>query len=270
MRPSLAAVAVALASLPLVAQERSADVILGDLATDYAHDPTARDLEIGFEVSGERFFLTVDSRDDGPHAITFERGFPDRPIVYWQLDLATLQRIDRGMTGESATSRARPDDPRPLVLRVGDGFPRFLLRRNGEFDDTLRRFKLHFFVRGQPEIVPIGRQHAVISHGAGVVGLAYAPRMSSFVVHLEPGEAANEEADLDTNPFDTLLVAIEGRVRARIGARPAVLEVGEAMLIPADVEHVFWNDFDEPFAGVMVLYGAWLNEPRPERAYPWW
>lgn len=252
------------------AQDDSAEALLRAFAEDYASDSTARDIEIGFDISGERFFMTVEAADEGPHDITFQAGFPDYPIVYWEMELDTLRRLDAGMTGETATSRARPDDPRLMVLGRTEGFPSYLLRRNGEFQSFLNSFKVHFFIRGVPEIVPITREHAVVSHGAGAVGLAYAPRMSVLVTLIDPGEAANLEEDLDTNPFDTLYVAVEGRVRARIGGVEAVLEEGHAMYIPADVEHVFWNDFDEPFSGLMVLYGPWLNEPAPERPYPWW
>ena len=254
----------------VIAAERDAEKILEEFAEDYAFDPTARDIEIGFDISGERFFLTVDARDKKPHAVSLVKGFPDYPIAYWQMDFTTLRRLDAGMTGETATARARPDDPRLMVLRLMEGFPRYLMRRNGEFTNYLNSFKIHFFIKGTPEIVPIGREHAVISHGSGAVGLAYAPRMSSFIVHISPGEISNEEEDLDTNPFDTLFVPIYGRARARIGGNDATLEQGQAMFIPADVEHVFWNDFNEPFAGVMIIYGPWLNEPQPERAYPWW
>ena len=252
------------------AQERDAETILRDFAGDYAFDPTAKDIEIGFDISGEQFFMTVKEMDEGPHEVTFQRGFPDYPIVYWEMEFSTLQRLEAGMTGETATSRSRADDPRLMVLRSTEGFPRYLLRRNQAFSNFLMSFKVHFFIKGTPEIVPISREHAIISHGTGILGLAYAPRMSSFMVMIEPGEQVNFEEDLDTNPFDTLFVAIEGRANARIGGNDAVFEAGHAMYIPADVEHVFWNDFDEPFTGVMVLYGAWLNESEPERPYPWW
>lgn len=266
----LAGLAVILPLQSVVARDGDAGTILRAYAEDYAHDPTARDIEIGFDVSGERFFMTVDRQEEGPHIITFETGFPDYPIMYWDMELDTLHRIEAGMTGETATQRSRADDARLMTLRLTEGFPRFLFRRNQELSSYLASFKVHFFIRGTPEIVPIGAQHAVTSHGTSIMGLAYAPRMSALIDIIQPGDAVNREEDLNTNPFDTLFVAVSGRTRARIGGNEVVFEEGHVMYIPADVEHVFWNDFDEPFTGVMVLYGPWLNESPPERAYPWW
>lgn len=255
---------------PAMAQERDAETILSEFAKDFAFDPTAKDIDIGFSISGEEFFLSVKTKEDGPHDIKFEKGFPDFSFVYWELELSTLKRIDAGMTGETATARSRADDPRLMVLRATEGFPRYLLRRNDEFNTYINSFKVHFFIKGIPEIISISREHTVMSHGAGGLGLAYAPRMSAFVDIIEPGEFVNLEEDLDTNPYDTLYVVLQGKIRARIGGNEAVFGEGQAMYIPADVEHIFWNDFDETFMGVMILYGPWLNESEPERPYPWW
>jgi len=261
-----------LAALMLAAgaHAQEAEAILSAFAEDYANDPTAEAIEIGFDVSGERFFLTVSPADSGPHVVTFDAGFPDQPIIYWEMSLDTLRRIEAGMTGETATQRGRAGDERLMVLRATSGFPAYLMRRNGAFQDMLNRFKVHFFIRGMPEIVPIGPEHSVGSHGTSVVGLAYQPRVSVVITNILPGDAVNEEEDLDANPFDSVFIATSGRVRARIGGVEAVLEEGHALYVPADVEHVFWNDFEEPYQGVMVLYGPWLNEPAPARPYPWW
>lgn len=252
------------------ATERDAETILREMAEDYAFDPTAKDFEIGFDISGEQFFITVIKNAEGPHEITFQKGFPDTAFIYWQMEMATLTRIDAGMTGETATQRSRAEDPRLMNLKASDEFPRYLLRRNSEFSNFLMSFKVHFFIKGTPEIIPIGPEQAVMSHGTGIIGLAYAPRMTAIIDIIEPGQKVNFEEDLDTNPFDTLFIAIEGKVNARIGGNDVVFEKGQAMYIPADVEHLFWNDFDEPFTGVMILYGVWLNESEPERPYPWW
>lgn len=254
---------------PLLAGEKTARSMLGAFAEDYALDPTAKNIDIGFKIDEESFFLRVVRRETQPHSVDFSVGFPDYPIVYWEMSLETLRLLDQGMTGETATSRARADDPRLMTLRSVEGFPRYLLRRNSEFTTFLNSFKVHFFAKGMPEIVPISSEFAVSSHGAGVVGLAYAPRVSIFVTLTDPGQEVNTEEGMDINPFDTVYVALSGRIRARVDGNDAILEAGHAMYIPADVSHQFWNDFDEPFSGVMVLYGPWLNESPPERAYPW-
>jgi quercetin dioxygenase-like cupin family protein len=247
-----------------------AEAILRSYAEDYATDPTAQSVEIGFDVSGQRFFLEVGRSDSGPHSIEFSSNFPeDRPIIYWEMSLDTLRRIEAGMTGETATQRGRASDDRLMVLRATPGFPGYLMRRNGAFQQMINAFKIHFFIKGRPEIVPIGPDYAVGSHGTRVIGLVYQPRVSVVVTNILPGDVVNEDSDLDTNPFGSVFIATSGRVRARIGDVDAILEAGHALFVPADVEHVFWNDFDEPYQGVMVLYGPWLNESPPERPYPW-
>jgi len=34
-----------------------------------------------------------------------------------------------------------------------------------------------------------------------------------------------------------------------------ILEEGNAYLIPAEVPHEFWNSFDQPGQGILILYG---------------
>lgn len=76
------AVLATTASFLNLADAGDAETILRSNAEDYAHDPTARDIEIGFDISGDRFFMVVEAQDTGAHPINFQRGIPDYPVIF--------------------------------------------------------------------------------------------------------------------------------------------------------------------------------------------
>ena len=170
----------------------------------------------------------------------------------------TLRRIDDGMTGETATNRARADDPRLMYLETTENYPEFLF--SGDFWTQLMEFKVHFFSRGIPEVVPLAAEFGVASHGVNIAGIHYAPGLSVFRVTILPDTTANAEDDLDTNPFETIWIATSGQADATIGGNTVLFTANNTLFIPAGVTHVATNPYDEPFESIMILFGDGLNE----------
>lgn len=240
------------------AADRTTEKILKDMARDYRHDATVEDFVVGFDVDGERWLLTAKRNESPPHKVELSSGFPDYPIAYWSMSAETLRRLDSGMTGETATQRARADDPRLMFLDRTENFPAFMF--SSEYWAQMMEFKVHFFAKGVPEIVPLGEEYAVDSHGARIAGIHYAPKLSVFWLHIRPGDKVNDEADMETNPFETIWIATKGKTKVLVDGKERDFEEGNVLFIPKDVTHKFWNPYESPMEGVMILFGPGLNE----------
>lgn len=251
---SLAAGAILALAVPTGAMpaERH-EAILKRFADDFRSDPTARDGKFGFEIDGKLWHVVVKTEKDRSATVELHRGFPQDPIFYFQMDGETLGRLDRGMTGETATARAHADDPYPLRTRVSDGFPRYLI--NEEFNRSVERLRLHFFARGLPEIIPLSVEHSRVSHDVQVIGLVYRPGLRTVWVSLLPGQHANADPADQANPFDTMFIGIRGQCSARVGGVEVKLRANHAILIPAEAPHEFWNKGSAPCEGLLVMYG---------------
>ena len=57
------------------------------------------------------------------------------------------------------------------------------------------------------------------------------------------------------NPFPSMLIATRGRSEAKIGGRTVTLQENEMMFIPAGVSHEFWNPYEEPAEGILLMFG---------------
>lgn len=237
------------------AQERSdsTETILRRFAEDYRSDPTARTGKFGFEVDGERWHVSVERRDAAPASVILLPGFPAEPIFYFATDRETLVKLDRGMTGETATARARAEDPYPLRTRTTEGFPRYLI--NDQFDRFVERLRLHFFSRGRPEIIPLALEHSRVSHDVQVVGLVYRPGLRTVWGAILPGQHANRGPEDSGNPWDTLLVGMKGTCSGRVGGVDVMIRANEVILIPAQATHEFWNTGSESCEFLLVMYG---------------
>lgn len=254
------ALAAAFALLAIANPDSAADAaeadprrILQSFVDDYVHDAFAAEVVFGFDVDGKRWHMRIERGETGFSGELLD-GFPDDPILYWELSGETLQRLDAGMNGETATARARADDPYPLQTRATDGFPRYLI--NQDLQDFLERLRLHFWTRGRPEVFPLGEKHARQSHGGNIVGLVYTEGMRTMWYQIAPGQHVNKDPADQTNPSHSLLIVTRDKAHCRFdGKEPVIIEEGNAYLIPGGMSHECWNDFDQPMEAVLIMYG---------------
>ena len=74
-------------------------------------------------------------------------------------------------------------------------------------------------------------------------------------VQIENGQHVNAEPRDQVNPFPSMLVITRGRTEAKIGGRQLTLHAKQTVLIPAGVSHEFWNPYDEPAEGILLMFG---------------
>jgi mannose-6-phosphate isomerase-like protein (cupin superfamily) len=231
----------------------SVDAILARFADDYAGDASlTQDITFGVFVGPEHWYVVASAAEEGrAAAVTVHRGVPPEPVFYFQLGYETLVAIDRGdMNALTAMVRGLASDPALMGTGAHPGF-----QPGPGFTRTMLDLSFHFWTRGTPEIIPFGEDHTRMVHGADAVVLYYEPGFRSGWFNLQPGQHANADPRLQVNPFPTLLIITEGVGRGRIGGRELELGSGHAVLIPAGVSHEFWNPFEAPVRGFLIMFG---------------
>lgn len=223
------------------------EAVLETYVADYAGDVTRWDQTFGIEVAGDWWTVTV-AGDDA----SLTRGQPSEPTYYYTItEEETLHAIDRGdfsmLTG---MVKAFSTDVTPTDLETMEGFepgPTFMTQVIPQV--------FHFWNRGLPEIVPYSEEQTLPSHGAHVVVLYYQPGFRSGWGYVAPGEHANEDPRSRTNPFPSLVVALEGSVTARIDGEDSTFSEGNFMLIPPGISHEFINEGTENFQFLLLMFG---------------
>jgi mannose-6-phosphate isomerase-like protein (cupin superfamily) len=227
--------------------------ILDSFVADFANDAYARPMHWGFEVDGIRSHMAVSRSEDGVLETAHIAGFPDRPILYWIMSEETLRRLDAGLNGETATTRARADDPYLLRTSATPGFPAYTV--NQSLNDFTEQLRLHFWTRGTPEIFELNRAASVLSHGGNVVGLVYGEDLRTVWYEIMPGQHVNEDPKDQVNDFNSLYIVTQGEAKAKFDGKLVKLEANKAYLIPAGMTHEFWNDGDASLEFVLIMYG---------------
>ncbi|MBA3609203.1 MAG: cupin domain-containing protein [Verrucomicrobiota bacterium] len=80
----------------------------------------------------------------------------------------------------------------------------------------------------------------IFAAGSGFRILDTTERSQSGLLTLEPGESSSEKPSVHKDS-DQTLVLLAGELKAEIGDEKAVLEDGDAVLVPAKTPHRFIN-----------------------------
>jgi len=52
----------------------------------------------------------------------------------------------------------------------------------------------------------------------------------------------------------SILIVVEGTLKARIGSEEVTLRGGEAVFVGPEVSHELWNDEEEPAVGILLMF----------------
>lgn len=231
----------------------SAEAILRSLADDYARDPslTRATFAVSLDTAAWWTVTAEPASEDREANVRLERGRPAEPSLVFWLHYPTLVQIHEGeINALTAGARGLASDPALLSFGATRGFT-----MTREAVATLQSVGFHFFTRGGPEIIPFDTTRTRRVHGTDAVLLYYQPGFRSGWFSMKPGQHANEDPRLQVNPFATLLVITKGRGAGRVGGREMELGEGHAVFIPAGTTHEFWNPFDEPVEGLLLMFG---------------
>jgi len=219
---------------------------------DYRSDPMLREATFGIEVDGKMWHVTArPGADSDSEKVELVAGAPPEPTFYFTMDRATLGKLDRGeMNPGTAMAKAFSTDVTPMDVAEMAGFT-----AGESFLDDLLKVTFHFWIRGNPEVIPFGDAYTRFTHGADAVILYYQPGLRSGWLSLKPGQHANEDPRSQTNPFPSMFVVTGGKGVAKIGGREIVVEEGQSLFVPPGVAHEFWNPYEAPMQVVLLMFG---------------
>jgi len=179
------------------------------------------------------------------------RGAPDDWDLAFALDCATLGRIVGGeLNALTAMGQARSSDPIPLRPDISD---RFAKRVDAAL--LFRRIAFHFWSPGFPEVVRFQERAARLVHGANAVVLFYDRDFRSAWFQVKPGMHMNEAKPERANEFPNAIIVVRGSLQARLDGTERTLREGEAVLIPAGVEHELWARPDQGAELIWLAFG---------------
>lgn len=241
-----------LANTSVHAQPTTSEMLL-EYAVDYAADVSLQTVTFGIQVDDNWWTVSTHVATEKAYGVAdIYAGKPPFPTFYFKLDAATLKQIyNRELNALTAMGKARATDVTPMDIDVMDGF-----EPQEGFLATALSVAFHFWTRDTPERIPFGGEYTRTVHGAQASVFYYQPGFRSAFFQILPGQHANEDAADQVNPFPSLFVVIDGgTARGRIGGAEVELRGREAIFIPANVPHEFWNHGDIPAEGVLLMFG---------------
>lgn len=238
---------------PASAQEINVLSILNGFAKDYEQDVTLKsDVTFGVKVDNQFYQVkAVAKTDDSPAHVAVTAGPPAEPTFYFYTDGETLKKIERGsLNALTGAAKAFESDFAPFDADVMEGF-----QPDAGFLNTLLSTMFHFWTKGVPERIPFGLDYTRMTHGAQASIFYYQEGFRSAYVAVKKGQHANQDERSRSNPFPTLFIATNGQGMMIINGVTSPVAKGEAIFIPAGMEHEFYNENDEPLEGILLMFG---------------
>lgn len=222
---------------------------LQDFVSDYALDPYVTEPHtFGIRIDDRWFTVTA-----APGEVRLSDGAPEEPTYYFFGDADAVDAVHGGQwSGLTSMVKEFSSDPAPLDMDVMEGF-----QPTETFLNDLLGTAFHFWNRGQPEVIPFGRDHTRMTHGANAGVFYYQPGFRSGFFNVRPGQHVNENSASQTNPFPSLFIVTDGWAHARINGRDMIIEEGNAYFVPAGQDHQFWlpEDADHEMFGFLFMFG---------------
>ena len=116
-------------------------------------------------------------------------------------------------------------------------------------------FSFHFWTRGFPERIPFGSELTRVAHGGNFVAFYYQEEFRSAWMSLEQGDRVRDPHQAMRSPFPTLIIGIRGHSRGCVDGVDVEVRSGEAVFMPENALHEWWNESDEPAEAILVMFG---------------
>ncbi|MDX1478978.1 MAG: cupin domain-containing protein [Saprospiraceae bacterium] len=277
LRTTLKTVAFLIATVaftPVSGQTQDTESLLQEFVDSYRHDPMALSVTFGIKVEDDWWHVTCTRVQEGypvgksgqytfhnfgPHDVQLHRGPLPAPGWYFEFDSKeTLEKISaRSLTAATATAKSRGSDVVPLNIREMEGY------QGSISDDALSYMVMeHFWKKGPVEITRFSRDASMPTHGVAHVGLYTMKDKRIGWFSLGPEEAANADRDLDRGQVPNLFIITSGRGQAILGDQQVELEPGMSIFVGPYQKHVFYNPYDKPMEGIVVLFGDNIDYAR--------
>lgn len=234
------------------------DAILRRYVEDYRTDPMLVDARFGIKVGDEWWNVVSRKGAQGqPNDVVLAKGQPAQPT--WFFSIAGeqyLQQLDRGeVTFGTLAGKAKQSDKVAVDADFMPGYTPDSRTPGGDFYQTFTRVSFHFWYRGDPEIVPFGKQRLRTIHGADSTALYYQPGLRTIWFSLKSGQHANRDGGEGVGPWTKLLIFVNGAGKVLIGDATVDVKAGDRVFVPPRAINQVWNDSATPLEGVLIIFG---------------
>lgn len=218
--------------------------ILGDFTKSYIEKTeNLVDFKFGFKVN-ESYYIVNIKKDRSFH---ISQSSESLEIFSFVTDINTLEKIhSKEMTAMTAMGREYWDDKTPLDFINPEKIPENI---------NIFKFIFSYFILDQPEKIKLKKEYARIVHGGYAIPMVYDEGLRTGWYKVEKGMIINENENQQTNPFPTLVIAIKGKGKVKIGDEKYNFEDGDAYYIDKNVSHSFWTDEEEGLEFIIIMYG---------------
>ncbi len=184
-------------------------------------------------------------------AFTLHENLHDSANFAFKSTLEHYNKIYRGeMTGFTSVGRENMSDSTPL-----DG-AMYRPVTNHLMNDVLF-FIQRFFNTSPQDKVILKKENSRIVHGSSAIPLFYQQNddigVRSAWYLIEKGNQVNKPGD--TNPFPQYFIITKGQGYAKIGNDTIKISANESYYIAPGLEHIFWNESDEPIELIFLAWG---------------
>lgn len=217
--------------------------ILKRFAEDYAKDPMLTPGGFGVRAAGREWRI-----DAAPGDVRVSEGATAARWRFVFEDAADLIRLDCHQTHVGALM-AKPSTGERTPLDID-----FAVAPTPEDRAAAMRVAMHFWTRGQPEIVPFASLSMPDVHGVAGALLYAAPGMKALWFSIAEGQVANGKGE-GVGPYMKLMIVVRGEGFCRIGENEAPLKAGDRLLVPPNVRNEFRNEKRAPMEGVLIVFG---------------
>ncbi len=249
-------------AVPTTAQEasqdkqstKSAQQIIESYVEDFRSDRfAATPMLFGVEVPGEgQWHVNVTGKKkDKSWEVLLNEGPPPKPTFVYRIEPKTLQAIDRGeLNPLTAQGKAFAGDYTPMSISQMEGYEPTLQEYA-----AINPFSFHFWTRGFPEVIPFGKGLTREAHGANFVAFYYEKGLRTAWTQIAPGGRVRDDPREQAMPFPMLIVGIEGTAEGEVDGKRVTLPPGNAVFIPPNVKHLWWNDTEKPASAILIMFG---------------
>ncbi len=234
--------------------ERSHQEILESYVEDFRFDQFASEpMLFGVQIpdAGDWHVRATGQQEDGEWDVELVAGPPPTPTFYYRVEDETLRAIDRGdINALTAQGKSFQDDYAPMDVLTMDGY-----EPNETQDAAINPYSFHFWTRGFPEVVPFGEGMTRRAHGSNFVVFYYQKGLRTAWYRVEPEDRVRDDPREMPMPFPTLVIGIRGTAEGIVGGERVTMRSGEAVFIPPNTEHRWWNETEDVAEAVVVMFG---------------
>ncbi len=183
--------------------------------------------------------------------VKISEGKPSQPTFIYKIGLETLKAIYSGkLNALTAQGKAFVGDFTPMSVEEMSGYePSFVEQ------DKINPFSFHFWTKGFPETIPFREGMTRVAHGSNFVVFYYEKGLRAAWYRILPGERVRDDAREQAAPFPMMAVTIKGSAEGEVNGERVSISEGNTVFLPANVNHKWWNEKDEPVEIILIMFG---------------